>query len=52
LDAHNSLFINLSTKGTYNKGHLMKNVKCPRVDENKRFLQMVRTIIMYNDGGG
>ncbi len=25
---------------------------CPKVDQNKRFLKMVRINIMFNDGGG
>ena len=27
-------------------------VHCPKVDQNKRFVKMVRIIIMFNDGGG
>ena len=26
--------------------------KTPKVDQNKRFLKMVRINIMFNDGGG
>ena len=25
---------------------------CPKVDQNKRFLKMVRINIMFDDGGG
>jgi len=30
------------------KGHDMKNVRCPKVDQNKRFSHMVRLNIMLN----
>jgi len=28
------------------------NAHCPQVDQNKRFLKMVRISIMLDDGGG
>jgi len=30
----------------------VSSAHCPKVDQNKRFLKMVRINIMFNDGGG
>lgn len=30
----------------------VSSAHCPNVDQNKRFLQMVRTNLMFDDGGG
>ena len=32
--------------------YIMKNVKCPRIDQNKRFLKILRNSIMLQDDGG